>query len=108
MGWPREDDGGEHNGASCLLLSSHVIAHQLVLIAQVEPAADDDRLSPAWIATDVIGLEVALQAVGARCRFDEGDFAALVAEYQVAIGIRDGGRIAAGPAFLPTPYSLAG
>src|SRR5690242_1862697 len=81
----------------------HVITHELVLIAQIQPAADDDRVRPAGFFADVIRLQRTLELVIARRCLNEGHLPALIAEYQAAIGQRDGSRAAAGTTLAATP-----
>src|SRR5688572_4788390 len=88
------------------LLLFDVIAQHLVLIAQVELAAGDDGVGPAFavVAGD---LELALELVLFGRRLDQGHRAALITEVEVAVGIGDRGAAAAGAAAGP-PGVLAG
>src|SRR5438552_2189085 len=72
-------------------LPSEVVGHELVLVAEVEAAVDDDGLGPAAFGADVGGLERSFEVIGGGGGFDKGDFAAAVAEDQIAVGVADGG-----------------
>src|SRR5690606_29201920 len=79
------------------LLLRDVVAHQFVLLAEVEAAVGDDRLRPTG-ALDEVGLEFACEFVLARAGLDRRHDAALVAQDDVTIGVADGGGTRAGTA----------
>src|SRR5712692_141175 len=83
-----------------------VIAHEHVLIAQVQFAARDDRMRPA-LALDAGQLERALQAILFGAGLDQSHDAVLVAEIEMAIGVHYRGRALARTA-ARTPGRLAG
>src|SRR4029078_10994323 len=96
-----------HHTLSYDSLRLHVIAHQFVLIAQVHAAADDDRMRPAGLVSDVMGAERAVEVIAPRRGFDQRDFATLVAKNQVAVGIGNGRGAAAGAALVAAPDDFA-
>src|SRR5947207_1490437 len=83
-----------------------VVAQEVVLISQIQPATADDRMRPTGTAAPW-NLERSLHLVlfGVRC--DQGHIAALVAEIKVAVRISHSRRTSAHPASR-LPSRLAG
>ena len=83
-----------------------LVAHEVVLFAEVEFAVEDDGVGPGFRFL-MDGHEGTFEFVAIGGGFDEGDVAALVAVDEVAIDVGDAGGAVAGP-FFGAPFDFAG
>ena len=83
-----------------------LVAHQTVLLAEVELSVGDDGVGPGFFFL-VSGHEGAFEFVAGGGGFDQSDVAALVAVDEVAVDISDAGGSVAG-AFDGAPFDFAG
>src|SRR4029450_12072753 len=67
-----------------VLFCAHVVAHQLVLIAQIHSPPNHHWLGPARIAADVLRFERAFNMAAARRGFDQRDLTALITKNQIS------------------------
>src|SRR5262245_50235098 len=85
-----------------------VVAHQLVLLPQVQLAVDDDRVRPA-LAFLVAGRHRTFELVSLLSRRDESQQTVLISEQEVVADESDGrGAAAALHANPSAPLHLAG
>src|SRR5690242_815943 len=83
-----------------------LVAHQLVLLAEVQLAACDDRMRPAFPLL-VLRLEGSQEFIGFFVGVDQGDGAVLVAENELVVDFGDSGRALAWRSDLASPTDLA-
>src|SRR5262245_21308618 len=95
-----------HFASAPIALLLHIVAKQIVLIAQIELAAGDDRMRPAFPV--VYGqLELPIELIALGRSFDQGHRAILIAEVELPVGVGHGGRFLAGSA-IGSPHGFAG
>ena len=83
-----------------------LVAHEVVLFAEVEFAVEDDGVGPGFRFL-MDGHEGTFEFVAIGGGFDEGDVAALVAVDKVAIDVGEAGGAVADSFFRP-PFYFAG
>ncbi len=67
-----------------LKLFADLVAHQLVLLSQVQFPVDHHRMRPA-VSLLIVGREIALQFVFGGTRLDQGDRSVLVSKTQMSV-----------------------